>query len=268
MARFCDRIVRAGAVAFTALFAPLGQSHSQECGGVTLAAGAVRAVIDGRTLALTDGTVVRLAGLDLPSGDDPSTKSLAAQAKAFLESLASGRTITAKSESRSRDRYGRVPAYVFLTEGLEGPLQRAILARGFARVAARAGERICAGGLLASERRAREAGLGLWGDPRHAVQRAEDFAAVMARRGTFALIEGRVVSVRESGGTIFVNFGRRWSEDFTVTIAKRNERTLVGAGLNPKSLERRFVRVRGFVEERGGPWIEVTRPEQVEVIGN
>jgi hypothetical protein len=32
-----------------------------------------------------------------------------------------------------------------------------------------------------------------------------------------------VLSVRESGATIYVNFGRRWTEDFTVTILKRNE---------------------------------------------
>jgi hypothetical protein len=27
------------------------------------------------------------------------------------------------------------------------------------------------------------------------------------------------------------------------------------------------IRVRGFVEERGGPWIEASRPEQIEVLG-
>ena len=63
-----------------------------------------------------------------------------------------------------------------------------------------------------------------------------------------------------------MNFGRRWSEDFTVTIAKRNERIVRGAGLDLKALARRTIRVRGWVEERGGPWIEVTRPEQIEVL--
>ena len=75
-----------------------------------------------------------------------------------------------------------------------------------------------------------------------------------------------MVSVRESGGTIYVNFGRRWSEDFTVTIAKRNERAFSAAGLEPKSLRGRRVRVRGWIEERGGPWVEAARPEQIEVL--
>ena len=64
-----------------------------------------------------------------------------------------------------------------------------------------------------------------------------------------------------------MNFGRRWSEDFTATLLKRNERAFAAAGLNLKTLSGRTVRLRGVVEERGGPWLELTRPEQIEVIG-
>jgi hypothetical protein len=73
------------------------------------------------------------------------------------------------------------------------------------------------------------------------------------------------VSVRESGGTIYVNFGRRWSEALTVTILKRHERIFLAAGVEPKRLANRRVRVRGWIEERNGPWIEATRPEQIEL---
>ncbi|HEV3176929.1 MAG TPA: thermonuclease family protein, partial [Stellaceae bacterium] len=79
------------------------------------------------------------------------------------------------------------------------------------------------------------------------------------------IVEGKVLSVRESGPTIYVNFGRRWTQDFTVTIAKRNESAFTSAGLEPKRLQGRRVRVRGYVEQRGGPWVEATRPEQIEL---
>ena len=95
---------------------------------------------------------------------------------------------------------------------------------------------------------------------------AERAEAVVARRGHFTLVEGKVVSVRESGATIYVNFGRRWSEDFTVTVLKRNERSFVDAGIEPKKLEGRRVRVRGWVEEHGGPWIEALHPTQIEIV--
>jgi hypothetical protein len=97
---------------------------------------------------------------------------------------------------------------------------------------------------------------------------ADDPAVVLAERGLFALVEGKVVSVRESGGTIYMNFGQRWSEDFTVTILKRNERAFTAVGLALRSLAGRRVLVRGWIEERGGPWIEATGPEQIEVIAD
>jgi hypothetical protein len=42
---------------------------------------------------------------------------------------------------------------------------------------------------------------------------------------------------------------------------------LAVAGLEPKSLENKSVRVRGFVEIRTGPRIEVLRAGQIELIG-
>ena len=111
----------------------------------------------------------------------------------------------------------------------------------------------------------RDAKLGLWGEPYYGVVGAESGAELVAERGYFTVVEGKVVSVRESGGTIYVNFGRRWSEALTVTISKRHERSFAAAGLEPRRLENRRVRVRGWVEERNGPRIEAARPEQIEI---
>ena len=151
-------------------------------------------------------------------------------------------------------------------EGIERSVQADLLAGGFARVGGRIGTRECATELLARERAARKAKLGLWAISYYDLLDADNPADVLAERGRFALVEGKVVSVRESGATIYVNFGRRWTEDFTVTILKRNERSFAAAGVEPKRLSGRRVRVRGWIEERGGPWIEAARPEQIELI--
>jgi hypothetical protein len=90
-------------------------------------------------------------------------------------------------------------------------------------------------------------------------------AGLLAGRGHFAVVEGKVLSVRESGGTIYLNFGRRWSRALTVTISKPHERIFLGAGLSPRRLENRVIRVRGWIDERNGPRIEATRPEQIEM---
>jgi hypothetical protein len=39
------------------------------------------------------------------------------------------------------------------------------------------------------------------------------------------------------------------------------------AGMAPKSFESRRIRVRGFIEARGGPRIEALRVGQIELLG-
>ena len=96
---------------------------------------------------------------------------------------------------------------------------------------------------------------------------AESPKDALARRGRFALVEGKVASVRENGPTIYVDFGRRRIGDITVTILKRNERSFAAAGLDWRGLAGRRIRVRGWIEARGEEraWIEAERPEQIEM---
>ena len=76
-------------------------------------------------------------------------------------------------------------------------------------MAANIGDFACAASLLAAEKPARTGSLGLWANPHYVMRIAEDPAGVLAVRGRFAVVEGKVLSVCESGGTICVNFGRR-----------------------------------------------------------
>ncbi len=234
-----------------------------------LTAGTVASVNDGRTFVLADGREVRLAGIEvapLAEPDGPEAKAGAA-AKAAAEGLLIGREVVLKRLGEGTDRHGRLLAHAFTSaDGAERWVQADLVAAGHARVSARVGDRACAAELMRLERAARAAKLGLWAEPYYVTRRAEDAAAIAAARGRFTIVEGKVLSVRESGGTIYVNFGRRWSQDFTVTIAKRNERAFAAAGLEPKKLEGRVVRIRGWIEERGGPWIDARRPEQIELV--
>ncbi len=243
------------------------------CGGEVIATAAVARVIDGRTFVLDDGREVRLAGIEvaaLPDADGAQPgETPGLRAKAALESVLAGGPVTLKRLGTASDRYGRILSQVFLSgdkDKTERWVQAEMVASGYARLSPRLGDRACAAALIARERAAREAKLGLWAEPYYALQKAEDHAAVARERGRFTLVEGKVLSVRESGGTIYVNFGRRWSEDFTVTIAKRNARIFAAAGLEPKKLQGRLVRIRGWIEERGGPWVDASRPSQIEIL--
>jgi endonuclease YncB( thermonuclease family) len=247
------------------------------CGGETVAHATVSRVIDGRTFVLGDGREVRLAAIEVPPLPVPGQTTPAQAAsgpggrasKEALDALVGGDEVELRQADAGVDRYGRIVAYAYaIRDGAELFAQGELIASGFARVADRIGSKACATELLGRESTARQAKLGLWGDPYYEVLNADTPVDVLAQRGRFALVEGQVVSVRESGATTYVNFGRRWSESFAVTISKRNERSFTAAGLDLKSLSGRRVRVRGWIEARGAggdvPWIEAVHPEQIE----
>lgn len=267
--RFAFILVAVG-VASTGARAQTSPNPATGCKLETLGTGTVRRVIDGRSFQLEDGQHVRLAAIEAPPPPRPGETGPHAKAglaaKAMLETLLAGRAVTLQKLGPNADRYGRIVAQVAI-EGQERSVQQEMLARGHARVAAEIGVPACAAALFAAERAARSNGLGLWSDPYYDIAQAENPSKVLAERGRFTLVEGKVLSVREFSGTIYVNFGRRWSEDFTVTILKRSERAFVAAGIEPKRLAGRGIRVRGIIEERGGPWIEAARPEQIELTG-
>jgi hypothetical protein len=133
-------------------------------------------------------------------------------------------------------------------------------------VTARVGDRPCAQALLRVEAAARAARRGLGADPNFAPLSPENPNRFDTERGRFALVEGKVLSVRESGAIIYVNFGRRWTRDFTMTILRRLQGAFSAAGVEPKRLEGWRVRVRGWIERRGGPLIVAASPEQFELM--
>ncbi|MGB7854677.1 MAG: thermonuclease family protein [Pseudolabrys sp.] len=158
------------------------------------------------TATVADGRELRLVAIE---ADDAS--------RAALNVLAAGRMLRLEKLGPEQDRYGRVVAIVYTDDAHES-LQQVMLAQGDARVSARVGDRPCAELLLKAERAARTTARGLWADPNFAPLPSHDVTRITAVRGQFALVEGKVLSVRENGATIYVNFGRRWAQDFAVTI--------------------------------------------------
>jgi endonuclease YncB( thermonuclease family) len=241
------------AVAVLALLA--GPAQALDACRLTPAGSAMVAHVgDGRTLALADGRELRLAAIEAP-----------AESRAALQALAGTGPLRIETLGAARDRYGRVVGFAFAGEDRVS-LQQALIAQGRALVAARAGGPACAEPLLAAERAARAAGRGLWDDPNFAPLRAENVTQIQSRAGRFALVEGRVLSVRESGATIYVNFGRRWTRSFSVIILRRLSRRFAAAGLDVKTLTGRRIRTRGVIERRSGPVIVAMHPEQIELI--
>jgi hypothetical protein len=119
--------------------------------------------------------------------------------------------------------------------------------------------------MLVAEGRARHARAGIWDNRWYAVRAADDLARDI---GSFQLVEGRVVDAADVRGTVYLNFGADWRSDFTIKVAKRSRKRFDAAGFDLQALEGRIVRVRGWIDAYNGPMIEMTHPEQIEVLDN
>jgi endonuclease YncB( thermonuclease family) len=240
------------------------------CGGATIATGEVARVVDGKTFVLADGREARLAAIEAPpvTPADPNEEHAAVglAAKTALEAILLRQSVILKAAGPGFDRYGRLVAEAFVGRDAENWVQYEILTKGYALVAPGGDNATCVTFLRGVERRARADGLGLWGDPYSLMKEAQYPDDVFTELGRYALVSGKVISVNESGALVYLNFGRRWAESFTVTVAKRNQRVFTAAGLDPKKLAGRQIEVRGWIEERGGPAIEASRPEQIEIV--
>jgi hypothetical protein len=220
--------------------------------------GRVAAVIDARTFRLQDGREVRLAGIEPVIGDKANRTSA-------LAAIVAGHEVKLSGEDDTPDRYGRQPAFVFL-DGSETLVQGLLLAQGEALVSPAVTQQgLCFGPQCRGGRRA-PGQKGTWADPT-AIKNAESPGDILAGIGRFTVVEGKVLSVRQAGATTYLNFGRNWTRDFAVTISRRMLPAFEAAGIALKSLENRQIRVRGWVEARGGPRIEVLHVGQIELLG-
>lgn len=254
-------LCRAAVCGTLVLAAAPAAANEDPCRFAEVARGVAAAAVDARSFRLMDGREVKLAGLAFQPADTLHNRDM----MRALDAAVRGRPVILRSPSAEPDRYGRVTAFAFVNAS-ETPVQYDLLERGLAHADGMPGlGKACRTALLAREQAARAARLGLWADPRYAI-RAPGDAELKARPGSFAVVQGEVVSVRQTAATTYINFGRRWSETLSVAIPRRHLPAFAEEGITLETLEGRTLRVRGYVEARTGPVIEATGPAQIEIV--
>jgi micrococcal nuclease len=225
----------------------------------------VVAVIDGDTVILDNGRQVRLVGIQapkLPLGRPGFAKwPLADEAKSALEGLVLGRRVSLGYGGQNIDRHDRLLAHLFTDDGTW--VQGALLTAGFARVYSFPDNRALVREMLVHERGSRQTDQGIWSHPYYGVL---DPDASARHLDQYALVEGRVTDVAVVRGRTFLNYGPDWQSDFTVSVAARDWQRFEDAGISPDDYPGRRIRVRGWLKSRNGPMIDVTHPEQIEVL--
>ena len=215
-------------------------------------------VVDARSLRLADGRTIRLSGIE-PFGlltSDPER--MEAELLKRLTELVEGREIAIQIVATDPDRYGRFSAMAAIDGEL---LQETVAGEGLAVAFAYEDALPCFDRIIAAENEARNQHRGFWtGELPQA--RPEALAGWIGR---FVIFEGKVISVGNRRSRTYLNFGFRWTEDATAEIAAEN-RELFGGEAVLDALAGRRIRVRGFLEQKGGPMVVLRSPTQLEVL--
>jgi len=207
-------------------------------------------------LTLKDGRGAVLEGLRLPKGNEDG----ALQARQALSGMVAGKQVALAVSPPKEDRHGHLRAQVFVNGEW---VQETLLREGVARVELLPSHPQCAREMYAAEAAARTAKRGLWAFDDYAVRAPDD---LVHARGTFQIVEGRVVSAVVKGGRAYLNFSDEWKDDFTVTISPEDMKTFKKAKVDPRDYAGKTIRVRGIIDWYRGPEIELMGPESVEVV--
>ena len=210
-------------------------------------------------LHLASGRTITLNDVRPAAAQDGTAET----ARAFLESQI-GEQVELRLGSDETDRWGRMRAAVVLSPDTSRlDLAHALVARGLAIVDTGA-ERLCDESLLLREEQARRSRRGLWSEAQMQPLEAEDSAGLLARIGSFTIVEGVVRNVGERERRTYLDFGRSWDDAFTVIVPSRLWAKVRDTGLDAATLKGRRIRIRGIMQNWRGPAIELTTVEFIE----
>lgn len=236
----------------------------------------VTEIVDGDTLFIDPpykgGNEIRLVGIQAPKlalGREGFQEwPLAPESKGLLSELTLGEHVGLSFGGSNRDRYGRWLAHLHIVSGARKDMwvQGEMLRQGLARVYSFPDNRALVDEMLILEKEARQANRGIWALDYYAI-RNPDPDALNRELGTFQLIEGRVADAAKVKGTIYLNFGADWRQDFTVSLRYKAVRLFNKAEIDLLDLKGHSIRVRGWLSKRNGPMIKATHPEQIEILG-
>ena len=258
-------------LASPAISARAADEACPSAGGETVHVAAVETRLE---LRLVDGRVLRLAGLD-PALSTPTMPDRDERARDAFAALVADAPLTIKTLTSVPDRWGRIAARAFATSGpaaeRPGGLATAAVAAGLARYLSEPDAHACRAALVAAEEEARTTRLGLWDDPYYAVLAADDRSGFAERAGTLVVVEARLASIKTGPYRTTLVFAGQANHShggqiLSATILPRTKTIFEARGVHVSSLTGRSLRLRGLLDLRFGPQIELSDPDDLDVL--
>ena len=239
------------------------------CPGAGDASITVAAVDPRLELRLADGRRLRLVGLDA-AARTPDDADLGETSRAALATTIAGKALTALVLSDKPDRWGRLPAMAFRQgDTSPGGLAGLAITSGLARYLPEAAARDCRDTLLANEGEARSTKVGLWHDPYYGVLAVDDRRAFAERSATNVVVEGRLWRVDPGPFRTKLRFAAPGEDRHGLLVAvvlPKVMKRFEGQGVHFEALIGRTLRLRGLLDLRFGPQIEIEGPDAMELV--
>jgi endonuclease YncB( thermonuclease family) len=258
------------------LFAGPTDAIAQTCPTLGQDTARVVAVAPRLELRLSDNRIVRLVGLD-PALPTPSASDMDETVRSRFSATLTGQNVTFRAMSGAPDRWGRIPALVFVPgNATPGGVVGDAIAAGFGRFLAEPAAHDCRDALIRLEEKARAEKLGLWADPYYSVLAVNDRDGFSERAGTNVLAEGRLTAVQPGPYRTTLRFadpspnssGRAspGGHMLVATIVPRAMKTFDARRMDLQALIGQKIRIRGLLDLRFGPRIELASPDDIEAI--
>ncbi|MFH1282324.1 MAG: thermonuclease family protein [bacterium] len=228
----------------------------------------VKNVIDGDTIELNSGDLVRYIGIDTPevrinigSKWELNPEDFALEAKSFNAGLVEGKKVRLEYDVEKRDKYKRLLAYVFKDNIF---VNAELLRQGYAALYTFPPNVKYTEEFVKFQEEARKNSRGFWKNKITGEISPEEAKKFI---NEVATVKGRVLSTFKTEKNIFLNFGRDYKTDFTIVIFERSFKEFYSAEIDPETYYKdKLVSITGKIKEYNGPEIIANHPYEIKII--
>jgi micrococcal nuclease len=223
-------------------------------------------VIDGDTVRLANGKLLRYIGIDTPeikikkhNHFTYAPQPYALEAKKINKQLVENKFVRVEFDIQKTDVYGRVLGYCFVDDIF---VNAKLLEDGFAVLYTVPPNVKYADTFVKMQRKAREAKNGLWGA-------YETITAEEASRhlNQIRTVKGQVKRIRQTKRCVVLGFGDSQKGGFTAVIFKNSLALFYDKGIDPLVYYKgKIVEVTGKIKQYYGPEIIVNAPADIQII--
>jgi micrococcal nuclease len=224
------------------------------------------AVIDGDTISLENGEIVRLIGIDAPELSQPGGE----MSRQYLAQLILGKKITLDKGYEDRDKYNRLLRFVYIGRLC---VNEEMIRQGYAEARYLSPDDPIRGYFIQLEIEAEIAGAGLWSDnifqPRSQLNWDDvpviNWSDAHKYYGRCVIVEGTIIGTYNSGIVCFLNFHKNYDYFTAVIFASDFPEFTVPPEFFYSG---KRVHIIGIIlEYKGSPEIIVKTPDQIRVLG-